>query len=324
MLTGGFILGASVWKILNIRQSYSRVMTAGPVIPPGWGDPLVYINETPIRQPDIDFEIKVLTAGLKEAGITATPETPMESSQINNTLEKNIIDSLVERKMLYQIVKQDKSFSPDDPARHQDCLANWIASVNSDPELFASNDDQQRLKARLCEQGILKQYLEEKVFFGIQISGSQIADHYRKFRTRFFRPTRVIIRQIVLADEKKARKIKFLVTRSQFARIAAKNSITPEAENGGLLPSFSKGYSMPRFFDVAFAMKPGQISSILKSTYGFHIIMLEKRIPERYLTAEEAAPLIRTELIKTEREKAYQKWVDFALHSTRISTPGVL
>ncbi|MCB9228996.1 MAG: peptidyl-prolyl cis-trans isomerase [Deltaproteobacteria bacterium] len=319
-----FALGAWIWQTMNTQNSHSRMIRNRYHTQQKDHDILVTVNDIEIKQENVEFEMKVLTTHLQEQDISSIPETYPESGQISRPLKENIIDSLVERLMLYQIVSKDENFSLDDPGRYTECVRSWMLALQSQPKLFSSEQDKAFLKARLCEQDVIRQYLKEVLYSQIHISEDDISDYYRKNKNLFFQPLQVVIRQIVLADERKARKIKSTVTRSNFAKTAIAHSISPEAQDGGLFPSFSKGYRMPHFFDVAFSMRHGQISEILKSTYGFHIIMLEKKIPEHFLTLEEATPVIREHLSRQEQEKAYQKWVDFALHSTRISTPGTL
>ena len=324
LVISGFSMGAWTWKILNNRQSNDRLLRLQEKINQRAKDVLVNINGTTVKKEDIDFEFRVLTMNLNEEDISSIPSISPGINPTNQPLNENIIDSLVERKMLYQIILKDEHFSINNPARYTDCLQNWVDATKANQGLFKNPGDKDRLKSRLCEQSLLNQYLSEKVFRNISISDQDIHHYYIRNKNEFFRPMQVSIRQIVLADERKARRIKSSVNRHNFSTMARSHSITPEAQSGGLLPPFSTGYGMPRFFDVAFSMRPGQISDILKSTYGFHIIMLEKKIQERFLGPDEAAPLIRDKLLNREKERAYQKWVDFALHSIRISTPGML
>ena len=61
----------------------------------------------------------------------------------------------------------------------------------------------------------------------------------------------------------------------QFAELAKKNSDDPgSAERGGDLDYFGRGAMVKPFEDAVFAMKPGEISNIVESDFGFHIIQL--------------------------------------------------
>jgi peptidyl-prolyl cis-trans isomerase D len=62
---------------------------------------------------------------------------------------------------------------------------------------------------------------------------------------------------------------------AQFAELARKNSDDPgSAERGGDLDYFGRGAMVKPFDDAVFAMKPGEISNLVESDFGFHIIQL--------------------------------------------------
>jgi peptidyl-prolyl cis-trans isomerase D len=62
---------------------------------------------------------------------------------------------------------------------------------------------------------------------------------------------------------------------AQFAELAKKNSDDPgSAANGGDLDFFGRGAMVKAFDDAVFALKPGQLSGVVESDYGFHIIQL--------------------------------------------------
>lgn len=266
--------------------------------------PILYVGPHPINQHDIEFETKIVTS----SSILEIKNSPIKS------VEKEVLKTLLERKVLVGYIKTDSGFNSNSPSRREAC-----SKQAANNEALAKTD-KQRLKTFLCEKSLIDQYFKERILINISISDDEIKDYYKDHKSKMTSPMKVYIRQIVLADEAKANLILRQVNRSNFAFLAKKHSITPEGRNGGSLPPYSKKNSLPKIFNSAFLMQANQISSILKSTYGFHIIMLEKRAPQRSLSFKEAKPKIEQILAKRKKERAYKKWVDLALRTVSVNT----
>ncbi len=78
---------------------------------------------------------------------------------------------------------------------------------------------------------------------------------------------------ILVEDEKLAKQLLKKVTPINFSIMAQQHSICPSAENGGDLGWFGKGQMVKEFEAVAFKLKPGAISNLVKTEFGYHIIM---------------------------------------------------
>jgi peptidyl-prolyl cis-trans isomerase C len=86
-------------------------------------------------------------------------------------------------------------------------------------------------------------------------------------------------RHILLKEEEAAKKALERVKGGEdFAKVATELSADPgSGKEGGDLGFFTKDRMVPEFGEAAFALQPGQISEIVKSQFGFHIIKLEER-----------------------------------------------
>lgn len=87
-------------------------------------------------------------------------------------------------------------------------------------------------------------------------------------------------RHILLADEAEAKKVVAELKKGgDFAALAKKYSTDPGgAAQGGDLGFFRQGEMVPEFATAAFAMKPGEISSVpVHTQFGWHVIKLEER-----------------------------------------------
>jgi foldase protein PrsA len=86
-------------------------------------------------------------------------------------------------------------------------------------------------------------------------------------------PNKVHCAHILVKTEKEANTIlERLKKGEKFANIAKDVSLCPSGKRGGDLGSFGRGKMVKEFEKAAFALQKGQISSITKTKYGYHII----------------------------------------------------
>ena len=110
---------------------------------------------------------------------------------------------------------------------------------------------------------------------------------------------------------------------ADFAELAKKNSEDEaSAKNGGDLDYFGRGRMIPEFEQVAFALQPGQISDLVKTSYGYHIIKLVDKKPGTAKTLAEVRQQISDQLAS---ERAQAQAADLAQNLAKdISKPADL
>jgi peptidyl-prolyl cis-trans isomerase D len=91
-----------------------------------------------------------------------------------------------------------------------------------------------------------------------------------------------------------------------FSDLAKKNSQDPgSAANGGDLDFFARGAMVKPFEDAAFAMKKGDISPVVETDFGYHIIRLTDIKAPKQKTFEEMKPDIEADLLKQQAQKKF-------------------
>jgi len=94
----------------------------------------------------------------------------------------------------------------------------------------------------------------------------------------------------------------------------AKELSTDEAtkEDGGDLGWFPRGVMVPEFEEAAFALQPGEISDIVQTSFGYHIILVEERDPDRelepYALEQRQASALNDWLEKQRQSEAVERY----------------
>lgn len=129
----------------------------------------------------------------------------------------------------------------------------------------------------LKQRVIRKKVIEESMKEVIKIDERELKDYFWTNIIDFRRSHKVRARQIVVKEEEKAKELLMkLENGADFAQLAKQHSVTSEAERGGDLDFFAEK-DMPAFISrVVFKMKPGKVSGIVKSPYGWHIFKCEE------------------------------------------------
>ncbi|MDH3531773.1 MAG: peptidylprolyl isomerase [Gammaproteobacteria bacterium] len=163
-------------------------------------------------------------------------------------------------------------------------------------ETYREDIRQQRSAQRMVSEGILPT---------IEISDEEIQEFYDANIDKMTIPEQVRARHILaalkskdeearaLAQEKITEVQEALEAGGNFAVLALEHSDGPSATQGGDLGFFERGQMVPPFEEAAFALQPGEISDVVETQFGFHIIKVEERREGRTVPVEEASEKIR-------------------------------
>ncbi|ANQ83632.1 nitrogen fixation protein NifM [Azoarcus olearius] len=102
----------------------------------------------------------------------------------------------------------------------------------------------------------------------------------------------------------------------RFEEQAMKHSECPTALNGGLLGELPRGTLYPELDAVLFEMKAGQLSGVVESEIGFHLLRCDAIQPERVLSFAEVSESLRQQLTAERGRKDARRWLTELLKRT--------
>lgn len=181
------------------------------------------------------------------------------------------------------------------PVMQREVIERYIQGIVVSRLAVAKGFDKQaNIKERLelmANDFLANQYIQQEVIGKVEITESEAKEYYNKYKEEFTSPEMAKVRHILIkseknrpANERKAArdKAESLLNRikggEDFAKLAMEFSEDDGSKSkGGELDFFHRGMMVPEFEKAAFSLKPGQISDMVETPFGYHIIKMEER-----------------------------------------------
>ncbi len=156
--------------------------------------------------------------------------------------------------------------------------------------------DEKSLSNQLSVQGMTVEDLKSQIELqlltkkllvkdkNLQVTELEIKEYFDKNKDKMATPEQIRVSHILVGTEQEAKDLLIaLQARADFKLLAkAKSMDNLNKEKGGEIGFFSKGNLVPEFEQVAFGLKKaGDISDIVKTQFGYHVIRLEERKPSQ-------------------------------------------
>lgn len=250
---------------------------------------------------------------LKEKLYGLDIKTYQEAEEFLNLL---INDELV----LQQAKKEKISFTSGELKEEMENFAPDYASKETRKALKESGIGYGAWMKDLQEKIMRKKLIEAVMKDKIKIEPDEVKDYFWSNLTSFRKPKMVRARQIVLDSEEKAKQIQQLIMRKQpFDKLAEQYSITSEGKTGGDLGYF-EAKEMPAFINNAvFLMKKGQVSGIIKSPYGWHILKVEDIQEAETPKYEDVKQQVYDRYYEGKKDEYFNTWMEELRKAAKIT-----
>lgn len=152
---------------------------------------------------------------------------------------------------------------------------------------------------------LYEDFLLEMTKSNISISKEDIEKYYKTHEDEFKRGETVRVYQILVSSESEALEILSSLKKSppeQFEKIAKERSISPEGARGGDMGYFQRGELPVEIEDVVFSLKIGELSPVVKSSFGYHIFKVVEKKGARLLSLKEVEKGIAENLFFQKRD----------------------
>ncbi len=219
-------------------------------------------------------------------------------------------NSLISEELLMQEAEKE-GISADD-REVEFYINNLIASIGITENEFILDLESQGLSLEDIKEAYMRKItiaklLEDKISSNIIITDKEIREYYENNKEYYSaKQGQIRVSHILVKTEDEAKAaLKKINEGTSFGEIAKEMSICPSSEKEGDLGFFGKGAMVPEFEEAAFAMNAGEISDIVKTQFGYHII---KRYQD-VLSFEEAKESINSSLFAAKQQSVVETYI---------------
>lgn len=275
------------------------------------------VNGTKITLGQYEFMLKMNKASVESTigGAEGWEQKDQSGQTYKDKYKTLVLDQMINTELLAQNAEKEGIKVTDKEI--QSSYNDLKTYVNSDEQIKKSAEDLGISDDFLKEQAklsLLIQKSQEKFYSEEKVSDSEMKkyydEHIDEYKKDEVEASHILIKTtddqnkpLPEAEQKKAKEkaekvLKEVKAGGDFAELAKKYSQDPgSAEQGGSLGTFGKGMMVKEFEDVAFGMEPGQVSNLVKTDFGYHIIKVTDRIKET-TSFDEAKEGIKEEILK--------------------------
>lgn len=222
-----------------------------------------------------------------------------------NANKKKFLDDIILQELLYQEALKKK--------------------LEKDKDVISTLE---RVKKKILAQKLL----EKEVMELAKVSEDEIKKHYEENKNDYKEPEQVNAAHILIRlkdgatpEEDKAAmdKIQGLLKKikegGDFSTLAKENSDCPSGSKGGELGYFSRGQMVPEFEEAAFKLKAGEVSDIVKTKFGYHIIKVLDKKEERVKEFSEVKEEIEQKLTGEKQKSAFEDYTKKLKDNAKIT-----
>ncbi|MFP4011957.1 MAG: peptidylprolyl isomerase [Spirochaetaceae bacterium] len=248
---------------------------------------------------------------------------PLSEDQMNE-MRANVLDGMINEELLYQEAQeQDVSASDDQVDQQLDQYREQYGEEGFTEALQNAGMTEEQLREELARSLTIQRLIEQEVDVEADVTEEERQQFYDENPEMFEQPESVTASHILLstqeaesdAEREEARERAEelhdeLEEGADFEELAREHSEDPSAEQGGSLGEFSRGQMVPAFEDAAFALEPGEISDVVETQFGYHIIKVDEKSEGGTSSYDEVKDQIGQYLTQQKQQQAVQGYIE--------------
>ncbi len=272
-------------------------------------DDVARVNDDVITRAEFDAILEMAKAQ------NPTAFEGSEDTTLMAEYERSLLDTMVQNLLIRQAALAEGAEVTDAEVEEQitSIKSGFADDATFDEALASAGMTMEDLQDNIRDQ-LLYEFLYNKVAPEVEVTDERVAEYYEENKAMFVTSDQSQLSHILfdLEDEDTAKEVLAeLQDGGDFAALAEEYSIdTGSAANGGDLGMASTDMYVTEFKDAADALAKGEMSGLVQSDFGWHIILKVDEQAGGQQTLEEVADSIRSTLLEEGRSEAFATYMD--------------
>ena len=311
------------WKQFNpwcCGVVLSLAWACSPVIF-GWAETvdriIAKVNEKIITQSELEERVTVRLMGLQRANVQPMPT--------REEVFRDELDRMIEERLLIDaggkigmtVDEANVTKAIDEIKRN-----NGLGEGDLEKMLESESKTLEEYRRKIHDQILISRVMGFEVRKKVNVSKEEIENYYNEHLKDYWVSERLQLRHIlflmdntlldsdVRIKRQKARQaLQKIRSGADFTVVAKEFSEDISASTGGDLGEIERGKMVPEFEKAAFLLKEGEVSGLVETPYGLHIIKVDKVIPGKTLPLEEVQDEIKNKFFNQKMKVEYQNYL---------------
>lgn len=242
------------------------------------------------------------------------------------SVERQILDELILRKLQLQEAKKEKIEATASEVRSAIDELKRRSGLTSDEELKIAMArellTEEQFRKGIAEQVALTKLVARQVRSKVVVLDEEARRYYDQQQDRFRDIPQVKIRHLLVAVPEKATQEDMMRAKNRieeaqalmklgakFSTVAKRYSEEPLASSSGEVWTMKRGELSPELERIALSLPTGQVSGIIVTPAGFHLIQVEERVAAQVLPFDEVKEVVRSVLFDQKAEAKFKEWI---------------